>query len=135
MTICEYDGVELVLGKNWTVTKMERGQYVCRRCASLISQGKLSRSARQFTKDKLPGGKRQVADVSRHDMTRHNIETVGEAKARAIAERRARLAAQMTPEIVASLNRPWSEVGMTLDLTRKSDRELLRLRLQERSRS
>lgn len=130
MAICEYDGAELIVGENWTARRMETGQLVCRTCASAIAQGKLSRAAKLFPQ---PKASRSRVRQPVSDMTRHNRETVGEAKARAIAERKARVDRQMTPEVIAGLAKPWSEVNTTIDLKRKSDRELLRLMVAKRT--
>lgn len=45
---CEYCGVELIVGENWTEYRANHREFGCKKCNSQIAQGKMSRSNRKF---------------------------------------------------------------------------------------
>jgi hypothetical protein len=118
--LCDYDLSPLILGENWTKTRQAKGELICRRCASRISQGTMSRLDRvkhdstSIKRGRIAGAATQVPVAQ--DMSKHNDEMLLPHRARQLFDARERVRRQMTPEVMASLSNPYAAVTSTITL-------------------
>lgn len=107
MDTCAYCAVDLIVGDNWTAYRRNRSDFVCRRCASKISMGKLSRKDRLHATERKIGRPRKVEpDAPTPEFTRHNAETMTPERFAEKQRPRVHLATMMTPEVIAAISRP-----------------------------
>lgn len=96
-SICLYCGVELIIGDNWTESRQKNKLYNCRKCASQIARGFMSR------KDRISEREQEEPEYL---LSSTNLEEMmgrdGAQRRRILQER---VAKQMTDEIKASLRR------------------------------
>ena len=96
-SICLYCGVELIVGENWTESRQKHKLYNCRKCASQIARGLMSRKDRITIREECE---------PEYLLSSTNLEEMmgkdGAQRRRILQER---VAKQMTEEIKASLRR------------------------------
>ena len=96
-SICLYCGVELIIGDNWTESRQKNKLYNCRKCASQIARGLMSRKDRITIREECE----PEYHLSPHNLT----EMMGAHNAQKRLKLQQHIANQMTEEVKASLRR------------------------------
>ena len=112
INICLYCNCTLIIGENWTESRKSNKLYNCRKCASAIARGELSRKDRISEKPE---------DDPEYSFSPHNLD---EMMGKRLADRRRQLQAhiekQMTDEVKISLAKSFQSIVRVFNIKKQS---------------